>query len=115
MNVTFDVTIGEYCGVLILIRLTPFAPVGVGIIWGVLRVAATVLTERLGLNGFQSGQYGNPPRLKYWARQASVYILAVIIMKLAILALLALVPPLMDFGEWLLSWTGGNTSVQIIL
>ncbi|KAG8952619.1 hypothetical protein FRC04_003980 [Tulasnella sp. 424] len=96
VNVTFDVT------------------VGVGIIWAVLHGSQNLLTKRLGLHGFESGQYGTPPSFNYWIRQASVYVLAVIVMKLAVLALLALVPSLLDVGEWLLSWTDGRTSVQIV-
>ncbi|KAG9045473.1 hypothetical protein FS837_006254 [Tulasnella sp. UAMH 9824] len=96
VNVTFDVTIG------------------VGIIWAILHGAQNLLTTRLGLHGFESGQYGTPPSFNYWIRQASVYILAVIVMKLAVLALLAFVPSLLDIGEWLLSWTDGKTSVQIV-
>ncbi|KAG8971541.1 hypothetical protein FRB90_010472, partial [Tulasnella sp. 427] len=45
---------------------------------------------------------------------ASVYILAVIVMKVAVLALLAVFPELLDVGEWLLSWTDGKSSVQIV-
>ncbi|KIO17013.1 hypothetical protein M407DRAFT_33339 [Tulasnella calospora MUT 4182] len=96
VNVTFDVT------------------VGVGIIWAVLHGAQNLLTTRLGLHGFESGQYGTPPSFNYWIRQASVYVFAVIVMKLAVLALLALVPSLLDVGEWLLSWTDGRTTVQIV-
>jgi hypothetical protein len=88
---------------------------GVGIIWSVLHGSEILFTRKMGLQGFTSGSYGNPPSISYWGRQLSVYLAAVIVMKLGIGALLALFPSLLDVGEWLLSWTGGSTEVQIVL
>ncbi|KAG8865411.1 hypothetical protein FRB96_000301 [Tulasnella sp. 330] len=96
MNVTFDVT------------------VGVGIIWTVLHGATFVFSHKLHLTGFESGSYGNPPAFAYWLKQVSVYIVAVLAMKLAVGALLTLVPQLFVVGEWLLSWTNGDERLQII-
>ncbi|KAG8903114.1 hypothetical protein FRB99_003748 [Tulasnella sp. 403] len=96
MNVTIDVTLG------------------VGIIWLVLHGLTNFLTNRLQLEGFESGYYGSPPSLVFWARQASVYIVAVVSMKLAVLALLTGLPALLDIGDWILSWTGGNINLQLV-
>ncbi|KAG8986438.1 hypothetical protein FRB94_005625 [Tulasnella sp. JGI-2019a] len=96
MNVTFDVT------------------VGVGIIWSVLHGLTHLFSNKLHLAGFESGSYGNPPLFGYWLKQASVYIVAVLAMKLAVGALLAFVPPLFIVGGWLLSWTNGDERLQII-
>jgi cytoskeletal protein RodZ len=78
---------------------------GVAIIYALLHLMAYVLTEKLHLQGFESGQYGTPPSLMFWARQAAIYVLALTAMKFAVLGLLILLPFLSRFGEWLLSWT----------
>lgn len=88
---------------------------GVGIIWTVLHGVAYVFSNKLHLTGFESGSYGSPPAFTYWLKQASVYIVAVLAMKLAVGALLTLVPQLFIVGEWLLSWTNGDERLQIVL
>jgi hypothetical protein len=73
--------------------------------------------EKLGLKGFESGQYGSPPSVFYWLRQASVYVLSLATMKLTVLFLFVLFPFLFDIGEWLLgwTWTGKGDALQVIL
>ncbi|KAI8974948.1 vacuolar membrane protein-domain-containing protein [Pilobolus umbonatus] len=89
---------------------------GVGIIWGVLSTA-TYVTHRYGLDGFQSGVYGEPPlgnQLKKWIRQLSVYVLALITMKTMVVFLFSIFPWLEDFGSWVLGWTMGNYRLQVL-
>jgi hypothetical protein len=76
-----------------------------------------ILTDKLGLKGFESGKYGSPPSIFYWARQAIVYVLSLTTMKLTVFLLFALFPGLFGLGEWLLSWTwtGEGDSLQVIL
>lgn len=88
---------------------------GVAVIYLILRAANHLLSEKLQLKGFQSGQYGDPPSMLFWARQAAVYVLALTTMKLLVVALFAIWPGIFKVGEWLLSWTGGGDAVQVIL
>jgi hypothetical protein len=90
---------------------------GVGIIYGVLHLLTFLFSEKLGLKGFESGVYGNPPSLNYWCRQAAIYVVALIAMKLAVILLLVLFPGIFKIGEWLLSWTwtGDGDALQVVL
>ena len=59
--------------------------------------------------------YGDPPSFKYWPRQAALYVLSLMTMKLLVIGLLILFPFLLTIGEWLLSWTGDGDALQVIL
>ncbi|KAI5286501.1 hypothetical protein KEM52_001974 [Ascosphaera acerosa] len=61
----------------------------------------------------QSGWYGHPPRAWWWFKQSLIYFLGLLIMKSCVVALIHFVPGIVAFGDWLLSWTEGNTAVQI--
>jgi len=75
------------------------------LIYAILRLLTYVAQEKFGLKGFESGVYGSPPLMKYWARQAAIYVLALTTMKLMVVGLLALWPRIFKIGEWILSWT----------
>ncbi|KAJ7693899.1 vacuolar membrane protein-domain-containing protein [Mycena rosella] len=89
---------------------------GVGLIYVILRVLTSIMSERFHLKGFESGIYGNPPSFKYWLRQAAIYVLALTTMKFLVIALMALLPGLFTLGAWLLSWTstGEGDALQVI-
>ncbi|KAN0097100.1 vacuolar membrane domain containing protein [Tylopilus felleus] len=89
---------------------------GVGLIYAVLHGSTWVLSKKLGIKGLKSGQYGNPPSVMYWVRQAAVYIFALATMKLLVLALFAFWPGIYAVGDWLLGWTTlfEGESVQVI-
>ena len=72
-----------------------------------------LLSQQLGLKGFESGKYGDPPSLTFWGRQAAVYVASLLSMKVLVLLLVGAAPFLSVGAEWLLSWLGEN--VQIIL
>ena len=75
-----------------------------------------VFTDKLQFKGFQSGQYGSPPSLDYWARQAAVYVVSLTSMKLFVVLLLASWrPDSLDIGAWLLSWLGNGDTAQVVL
>ncbi|KAG7097360.1 hypothetical protein E1B28_004711 [Marasmius oreades] len=78
---------------------------GVLILYGIHHGLTHIITEKLHLQGFQSGVYGKPPSIMFWARQAAVYVFSLTTMKFAVIGLLALFPGLYKIGEWLLSWT----------
>ena len=115
-NVLIDTTFGMY-------RLDPIdrctraygSCTGVAAIYGLLRFANYTLVDKLQLKGYQSGQYGTPPKFTYWARQAAVYVAVLTTMKLMVVGVFALWPGIISIGEWLLKWTGTNEDVQVIL
>ncbi|KAJ3755894.1 vacuolar membrane protein-domain-containing protein [Lentinula raphanica] len=78
---------------------------GVALIYLILHVLTIIFSEKFHLKGFESGIYGTPPRVKYWARQAALYVVALTTMKFLVIGLLALFPGLFKIGAWLLSWT----------
>lgn len=90
---------------------------GVGILYLFLWGVTKVLTEQFNLRGLQSGQYGDGPKpsVQFWARQAAVYVLCLLLMKVAVVILFAIWPGIFDIGEWLLSWTGKSDWVQVVL
>jgi hypothetical protein len=85
------------------------------VIYLALRLFTWVLTSKLQFKGFQSGQYGSPPSLNYWARQAAVYVISLTSMKLLVVLLLASWRKLLDIGAWLLSWLGNGDTAQVVL
>ena len=114
LNILIDTTFGEFLlGVRNPVKLKP--PTGVGVIYLLIHVSTHVLTERLNLKGFRTGQYGDPPLFSYWARQAVVYVLSLTTMKLLVVGLFAVWPGIVRIGTWLLSWTGGGDAVQVIV
>ncbi|KIJ69796.1 hypothetical protein HYDPIDRAFT_77379 [Hydnomerulius pinastri MD-312] len=89
---------------------------GVGMIYLVLPSTTFVLSKKLHLKGLQTGQYGNPPSVKYWIRQTAVYAFSLTTMKLLVVALFAVWPGISEVGDWLLSWTsvGEGDAFQVI-
>ncbi|KAF8709451.1 vacuolar membrane protein [Rhizoctonia solani] len=89
--------------------------VGVGLIYAFLHSGTWLLATKLKLKGFRSGDYGGvPPSKVYWLRQATVYVTALLLMKLSVVALFAVWPGLFTIGDWLLSWTDGDASIQVV-
>lgn len=90
--------------------------VGVALIYAFLHAGTWLLATKLQLKGFKSGDYGGmPPSKIYWVRQATVYVTSLIFMKLAVIALFSIWPGLFRIGDWLLSWTGGDAALQVIV
>ncbi|CAK5262541.1 unnamed protein product [Mycena citricolor] len=89
---------------------------GVGLLYVILQVYTFIMTEKLQMQGFQSGVYGNPPSFKFWLRQATLYVSALTTMKFLVIGLLALFPGLFTLGAWLLSWTwkADGDALQVI-
>ncbi|KAG2128988.1 vacuolar membrane protein-domain-containing protein [Suillus clintonianus] len=89
---------------------------GVAIIYVVHHGLTYLLAKRLQLKGYESGQYGSPPSIAYWARQAAVYVFALTTMKMIVVGLFAAWPGISKVGDWLLSWTaiGDGDAFQVI-
>ena len=85
------------------------------IIYVIHRSLTYILCDKFHLNGFQSGQYGDPPSFAYCARQAAVYVTSLTTMKLLVVTLFTVWPNIKKIGQWLLSWTGGGDAAQVIL
>jgi hypothetical protein len=92
-----------------------YSATGVGAIYLALHLLMWFFADKLHFKGFQSGQYGSPPSLSYWARQAAVYVVSLTSMKLLVVLLLASWNKLLDFGAWLLSWLGNGDTAQVVL
>ncbi|KZT43000.1 hypothetical protein SISSUDRAFT_1030178 [Sistotremastrum suecicum HHB10207 ss-3] len=87
---------------------------GVAVIYGLLHLLSRLFIDVFHLKGIRSGEYDNPPRFSYWARQAAIYIVVLTAMKLLVVALFAVWPGIIEVGAWLLSWTGSSNAAQVI-
>ncbi|KAL4247075.1 hypothetical protein ABKN59_001397 [Abortiporus biennis] len=108
-----EVSAGNPC-VTYFLNILIDTTLGVAIIYLILHVATYLFTEKLHLKGFESGQYGHPPSVSYWARQAAVYVFALSTMKILVVLLLALWPGIFKLGEWLLSFLGSSNTAQVV-
>ncbi|KAG1719129.1 vacuolar membrane protein-domain-containing protein [Suillus paluster] len=89
---------------------------GVAIIYIVHHGLTYLLVKRLHLKGYESGQYGSPPSMAHWTRQAVVYVFALTTMKMLVVGSFAVWPGISKVGDWLLSWTaiGNGDAFQVI-
>ncbi|SPC60641.1 related to Vacuolar membrane protein [Ustilago sp. UG-2017b] len=116
---------------------------GVFFIYIALKFVTWFLTERLGLQGFVSGQYTPPlptaepatgssttwsqqsrashttyprgrPRVGYWLKQLGSYLFVLFLMKMAVLVILAVFPFLYDVGSWILGLFGSHKDFQVL-
>ncbi|KAF8656050.1 hypothetical protein AX16_002786 [Volvariella volvacea WC 439] len=113
-NVGSNHTAGNAC-VFYFLNILIDTTLGVGMIYVMLHFFTYLVSEKWGLKGFESGVYGSPPSFKYWIRQAAIYVFSLTTMKMVVLGLL-LIPGILNFGEWLLSWTWteDGDDVQVI-
>ena len=115
---------------------------GVFFIYIALKYVTWYLTERLGLEGFVSGQYTPPlptpipasgasgssvqsgasrrsyrrgrPKIEYWFKQLGSYLFVLFLMKMAVLVVLAIFPFLFDVGSWILGFFGNHMDFQVL-
>ena len=115
LNILIDTTVGTLpCASPSSAFYVP-STTGVGAIYLTLHLLTWIFTTKLHFRGYQSGQYGSPPSLNYWARQATVYVVSLTSMKLLVILLLASWHKLLDIGVWLLSWLGNSDAAQVVL
>lgn len=90
---------------------------GIGLIYVVLHAITRLFTDTFQLKGFESGVYGDPPSIKYWAGQAALYVFTLSAMKVVVVTFLVAFPAIYVAGEWLLSWTwtGDGDGLQVVL
>lgn len=114
LNILIDTTLGVSACTSPSSESLMLYTAGVGAIYLVLHLLTWLFTDKLQFKGFQSGQYGSPPSLNYWARQAAVYVVSLTSMKIFVVVLLAW-RRLLDIGAWLLSWLGNGDTAQVVL
>ncbi len=85
---------------------------GIPILWCFLYVIFHSGT-RAGITDITSGQYGHPPRFSAYAKQAILYFIGLLCMKLVVYIILQLVPGLVSFADFVLSWTDGIPRLQL--
>jgi hypothetical protein len=61
----------------------------------------------------KSGNYGNPPNVKWWLKQALIYFIGLMAMKFVVFLLFQIFPWLGWVGDWALRWTEGKEWMQI--
>lgn len=61
----------------------------------------------------RSGNYGNPPKTIWWLKQSLIYFIGLLGMKSCVFIVFALLPWIVQVGDWALRWTEGNEAVQI--
>ncbi|CRG84633.1 Vacuolar membrane protein YPL162C [Talaromyces islandicus] len=62
----------------------------------------------------ESGNYGQPPNVMWWFKQAILYFLGLLWMKFSVFILIQVFPVIVKVGDWALRWTEGNAALQII-
>ncbi|KAK5687570.1 hypothetical protein LTS10_001709 [Elasticomyces elasticus] len=65
------------------------------------------------IESIKSGNYGQPPKALWWAKQLLIYFLGLTGMKLFVFFLFAALPWLPWVGDWALRWTEGNEALEI--
>lgn len=61
----------------------------------------------------QSGNYGRPPKTKWWLKQSFIYFLGLLGMKACVFFIFQLCPWIIRVGDWALRWTEGDEMVQV--
>ncbi|KAI0340748.1 hypothetical protein BDW22DRAFT_1359556 [Trametopsis cervina] len=112
-GIVAEVASGNAC-VLYFLNILIDTTLGVAIIYFTLHTLTFFFKEKCGFQGFETGKYGTPPSLSYWARQLAVYLIALTTMKLLVLALFAATPGIFKAGEWLLGFLGTSDAAQVI-
>lgn len=60
-----------------------------------------------------SGNYGRPPKTKWWLKQSFIYFLGLLGMKACVFFIFQICPWIIRVGDWALRWTEGDEMVQV--
>ncbi|KFY86472.1 hypothetical protein V498_07495 [Pseudogymnoascus sp. VKM F-4517 (FW-2822)] len=61
----------------------------------------------------ESGNYGSPPRAKWWMKQSLIYFIGLLSMKFIVLLIFIFLPWISHIGDWALRWTEGDENLQV--
>ncbi|KAJ2661655.1 hypothetical protein IW148_003299 [Coemansia sp. RSA 1199] len=84
-----------------VLNLTLDCTIGVAFIAGYLKLFEA-LAAKYKVTGLESGHYGDPPSWRLWLRQASMFCLSMLCMKLTVIVAVALFPFLVAIGNAIL-------------
>jgi hypothetical protein len=87
--------------------------IGVPVLWFFLYIFHT-LAVRMGIKEVLSGEYGTPPRWRAFFKQASLYMVSMICMKLVLYLFFWWMPFIDYFGALLISWTQFDPRVEVV-
>ncbi|TIA89103.1 hypothetical protein E3P99_02231 [Wallemia hederae] len=87
--------------------------IGVLIIYGFMKLFHWLLVVKLNKHRFRSGHYGNPPSIISWLLQLAVYVLVLTLMKLLVVASLAIFPFIFNVSDFLLDEMSPNAQVIV--
>jgi hypothetical protein len=62
----------------------------------------------------ESGNYGTPPRAKWWFKQSIIYFIGLMGMKVCVLIIFLVLPWISRVGDWALRWTEGDEVLQVM-
>lgn len=79
----------------------------------VLHQAALVTPLANPPESIKSGYYGEPPKATWWLKQALIYSIGLLLMKLCVFFLFGVLPWIVWVGNWALRWTEGSEALQI--
>ncbi|CAH1756885.1 1844_t:CDS:2 [Entrophospora sp. SA101] len=87
--------------------------IGVFILFVILKIVHHLLAI-CGVEGINSGDYGQPPQYIFWVKQAVAFIFCLMLMKIVVVILFRLCPFLFDIAEWILGWTLYDVKLQLL-
>lgn len=65
------------------------------------------------MESIQSGNYGSPPKTRWWLKQSLIYFIGLLGMKFCVFLIFQICPWIIRVGDWALKWTEGNETVQV--
>ncbi|RHZ68931.1 hypothetical protein Glove_292g51 [Diversispora epigaea] len=86
---------------------------GVFILYILLNIVQILLIS-VGIKGVKSGDYDQPPRVRWWLMQTIVFVLCLFIMKLIVILIFRVMPFLFNVGKWLMGWTLNDRKLQVV-
>jgi len=99
-----------------LLNLAIDTTIGIPILIVLLRVF-TIIAGRTRLGqppeSIRSGNYGDPPNVKWWLKQMLIYFVGLLGMKFCVVVFFKICPWIVEVGDWALGWTEGNDVLQI--
>ncbi|CZT47182.1 related to vacuolar membrane protein [Rhynchosporium secalis] len=100
-----------------LLNLAIDTTIGIPILILLLRVLTSLFQlTPLGSppESIRSGNYGQPPKARWWFKQSLIYFMGLLGMKICVLIIFLVLPWISRVGDWALRWTEGDEALQVI-